>query len=301
MANIRVDVEYTIKNGSEVSFTAPCNCSDITGLKVYHPGGSKEFTFKDAHGNALTGLGNLFSKGAYVKAILDVTGGSAYMQNADTNAYLEAALAGKAPAGYGLGGTAKMLTYADHIDNVTANGWYAFSDVLQGFPDFGGCVMHVVNMTENWLIQEITNLVYYPNTKIIRQRLNGVWQPNEWVNPPMIPGEEYRTTERYNGKPVYRYCVNLGAAPESGCTAITNIPVYSVAMVIEARANTADVVTGLTGGSMPIVVGNLTTYQIKGHIQAYPSGSASRLLVILEANGKSENVYGMFKYTKTTD
>lgn len=26
----------------------------------------------------------------------------------------------------------------------------------------------------------------------------------EWENPPMIPGTEYRTTEKYNGKPVYR-------------------------------------------------------------------------------------------------
>lgn len=89
MANIRVDASYTIVNGSEVVFVAPCDCNQISGIKVYYPDGSKVFTFKDAHGNTLTGLGNLFAAGAYVKAILDVTNGFAYIQNADTNKYLE--------------------------------------------------------------------------------------------------------------------------------------------------------------------------------------------------------------------
>ena len=89
MANIRVDTTYTVIDGSEVVFTAPCNCSEIDGLKIYYPDGSKEFTFKDAHGNALTGIGEAFAKGALVKVILDVTNGFAYIQNADTNSYLE--------------------------------------------------------------------------------------------------------------------------------------------------------------------------------------------------------------------
>jgi hypothetical protein len=89
MPNIRVDASYTIVDGSEVVFLAPCNCDEVSGLKVYHPGGSKVFTFKDAHGTALTGIGSLFAAGVLVKAILDVTNGYAYLQNADTNAYLE--------------------------------------------------------------------------------------------------------------------------------------------------------------------------------------------------------------------
>lgn len=34
--------------------------------------------------------------------------------------------------------------------------------------------------------------------------VNGV---KEWINPPMEPGVEYRTTELWNGKPVYRQLV----------------------------------------------------------------------------------------------
>lgn len=97
MPNIRVDISYTIADGSEVVFSAPCNCSEVTGLKVYHPDGAKEFTFKDAHGADLTGIGELFAAGAIVKAILDVTNGHAYIQNADTNAYLEGKFATKLP------------------------------------------------------------------------------------------------------------------------------------------------------------------------------------------------------------
>lgn len=89
MPSIRVDLAYTIVDGSEAIFTAPCNCNEIDGLKVYYPDGEKEFAFKDAHGNALTGIGELFTEGALVKTILDVTNGFAYIQNADTNAYIE--------------------------------------------------------------------------------------------------------------------------------------------------------------------------------------------------------------------
>lgn len=97
MANIRVDVNYTIKDGSEVSFTAPCDCTAVTGLKVYHQGGSKEFTFVDSHGNDLSLLGHLFASGAIVKVILDVSNAHAYIQNPDTNAYLENRIKKAAP------------------------------------------------------------------------------------------------------------------------------------------------------------------------------------------------------------
>lgn len=93
MANIRVNLVEQLVDGHSVTFVAPCDCTEITGLKVYYPGESdietKTFVFKDTHGNELTGIGNLFERGAYVKAILDTKKGFAYIQNADTNSYLE--------------------------------------------------------------------------------------------------------------------------------------------------------------------------------------------------------------------
>lgn len=42
-----------------------------------------------------------------------------------------------------------------------------------------------------------------------------VWMPFEWEHPPMKIGVEYRTSERYNGKPVYAKAINFGQAPNA--------------------------------------------------------------------------------------
>lgn len=40
-------------------------------------------------------------------------------------------------------------------------------------------------------------------TRAVRSCDNGVWRPWGLENPPMVPGVEYRTTELFNGQPVY--------------------------------------------------------------------------------------------------
>lgn len=53
------------------------------------------------------------------------------------------------------------------------------------------------------------------------------WNPLEWVNPPMDAGVEYRTTERYKGKPVYRKLIEYSNTDAIGSTTsvtTTNIP-----------------------------------------------------------------------------
>ena len=47
-----------------------------------------------------------------------------------------------------------------------------------------------------------------------------VGDTKEWVNPPMIPGVEYRTTERHNGSPVYVKYINIGTLPASGSISV---------------------------------------------------------------------------------
>lgn len=93
MANIKITINGTLMDGHKVTFKAPCDCTSVEKLKVlYVKDGaqvSKLFTMKDSHGNTLTGLGNLFKEGAYVHAILDTKNGYAYIQNPDTNGYLE--------------------------------------------------------------------------------------------------------------------------------------------------------------------------------------------------------------------
>lgn len=99
MANIRVDSPITIFDGQAVTFKSPTDCSQITGLKVYYPDNgttlTKVFQFADAHGNNVGDL-DLFASDVVVKVILDTDNNMAFVQNADTNAYLEGRFDGKA-------------------------------------------------------------------------------------------------------------------------------------------------------------------------------------------------------------
>lgn len=101
MAKIRVESKCEIYDGISITFKAPCNGTAVDGLNIYHKGTSRSFTFRDANGNNLAGVNHLFSAGAYVKVVLDTTKNYAYLQNADTNAYLEGTLAAKLDANMG--------------------------------------------------------------------------------------------------------------------------------------------------------------------------------------------------------
>lgn len=93
MANIKIIVDGVLMDGHKVSFKAPCDCVTVEKLKVcYVENGEQKtrlFTLRDSQNNDLTGLGNLFSEGAIVYAVLDTVKGYAYLQNAATNKYLE--------------------------------------------------------------------------------------------------------------------------------------------------------------------------------------------------------------------
>lgn len=87
--NIRVDLNTPIKDGMDVKFRSPVDCSQVTGLVLYYDGSSQEFMFADAHGNNVGDIDHLFTADVVVKVILDLDTGMAFVQNADTNAYLE--------------------------------------------------------------------------------------------------------------------------------------------------------------------------------------------------------------------
>ena len=89
MKNIIVDMTTPIIDGAEVVFRSPVDCSQITGLILRYNGESKGFAFTDAHGNDVGKVDHLFAENVVVKVILDVAHAMAFVQNADTNAYLE--------------------------------------------------------------------------------------------------------------------------------------------------------------------------------------------------------------------
>lgn len=56
----------------------------------------------------------------------------------------------------------------------------------------------------------VLEAVTYHNLKALKRFYGGVWQPWEWENPPMTADVEYRTTERINGKVVYKIADSAG-------------------------------------------------------------------------------------------
>lgn len=121
--NIRVDLNTPIKDGTEVIFRSPVDCSQVTGLIVYYNNNgntaSREFAFADAHGNNVGDIDHLFAENVAVKVILDVTTSMAFVQNADTNAYLEgrfAELEAKIDQG---GGNVDLTDYVKKTDYAT--------------------------------------------------------------------------------------------------------------------------------------------------------------------------------------
>lgn len=219
MANIKLHLDSPIFNGRVITFKSPTKCSEVSGLIIYYPGArgttSKTFQFADAHGNNVGGK-DLFAGDVLVKVILDTDLNRAYVQNADTNAYLEARFNGKAPAGYGLGGAQGGFTL-DDIDTLTAPGWYSI--VSTESVDTVDTVsanywyLHVTAYGEGskHCMQKLRPVsVSAAGTELIRYKHNGTWSQWEWVNPPMSLGVEYRTSERHCGKPVYTQLISLG-------------------------------------------------------------------------------------------
>lgn len=95
---ICIKVHHPLENGMDITFDAPCSCSEVAGLMIFHSGGARSaFTFRDAHKNGLSELPS-FTAGVRIKVNLDTVNGYAYLQNADTNTYLEEMFRNRLPA-----------------------------------------------------------------------------------------------------------------------------------------------------------------------------------------------------------
>lgn len=113
---------------------------------------------------------------------------------------LKALNKGKAPAGYGLGGNA---TTVENADGIIASGYYETAISIGGYIE--SCIVWHNQHSPNYAEQNAVSVLGQCVGSILhRVKISGNWQPWEWVNPPMVPGVEYRTTERRNGVGVYK-------------------------------------------------------------------------------------------------
>ena len=114
---------------------------------------------------------------------------------------------------------------------------------------------------------------------------NGVWRPVEWSNPPMELGVEYRTTERYLGKPVYVKLVDCGKFPPPGNSVLVAHSISNCYPVsITARMS--------NGNTVPFV-------------SKYTIGADGVNIFLESKSGVSDQsantTVALMRYTKTTD
>ena len=140
-----------------------------------------------------------------------------------------------APAGYGLGEIAKYPTDND-VHSIAKSGWYIIGQSTQNA--FGTYGLIQANVYDDSNIV----LFFYGNGGVTHARKikrYGTWDEWEYINPKMELGVEYRTTERWNGKPVYTKLIDFGAMPNSTVKivqhGITNID-YPLSASVTARS-----------------------------------------------------------------
>lgn len=128
---------------------------------------------------------------------------------------------GAAPAGYGLGNkdNTPIIDNWGTLNAVVQPGWYkvAFDTWF-----VGEAIMRVDAMGN----QIVQTFMQFDGVFTIGRRakaVNSDWAEFEWENPTMIPGVEYRTTERYNDKPVYAKLVDYNFTESIGGTGLTDI------------------------------------------------------------------------------
>ena len=217
-----------------------------------------------------------------------------------TRAELDAVAEGAAPAGFGLGGVATQLTSADDLNTVFEEGWYYWgSSAPANAPKQVGTegetyvLMRVNSSHTTNVVQEYWSLSY--NLEIQTRRIcrNGTWGALEFVNPPMRLAVEYRTTERFIGKPVYRKVVKV-ALPENKASVVASLP--SGGVLIDYGA----VVQKKTDETIVRVFPFSESVGDADKISCWNEGGSVYLKTYAEG-WTAYQAYITVKYTKTTD
>lgn len=121
-----------------------------------------------------------------------------------------------------------------------------------------------------------------------RKQINNVWGDWEYLNPPMNLGVEYRTTERYLGKPVYAKLVDCGQIADNKQVehGIVNMRDCTFAQGLRA------------GMPMPVIYSHNLSDPWSCYIAAV---TETKITLACGTSAAGGNCFVILKYTKTTD
>ena len=190
-----------------------------------------------------------------------------------------------APGGFGLGANGSAIPGND-LNNAILGGFYAFSSAVQNIPSFKSGKVLVMPYTS---LQYYTQIAFAALTSEIAVRFcnGGNWGPWEYLNPLLSLGVEYRTVERYNGKPVYVKAVNFGIVSNND-TKFVEHGISNFESCIECAGFGGE--KNLIGNEgVDVLYVNTTGVSIETN--GY----------FTKANSDGVNTVAIIKYTKTTD
>ena len=206
-----------------------------------------------------------------------------------------------APDGFGLGLQNVVLTSSDDLDNVTGNGWYYWSyptpanapALINANTQPAYCAMLMIDSSQIVVSNNDRN-----NMAMRTENIDG-WTPWEYLNPSMQLGVEYRTTERYNGKPVYAKLVDCGVFSDAGTSKTVQFDTSgTIDRIVDFGASTSDswsLPTHLYGGGYDDATSIVLVEARAG------AGNGFFYLYSKTRDMTADTVYAWAKYTKTTD
>ena len=191
------------------------------------------------------------------------------------------------PTKYGLGSNAATIPGND-LNNAISGGFYAFSSAVQNIPSFKSGKVLVMPYTS---LQYYTQIAFAALTSEIAMRFcnDGNWGPWEYLNPLLSVGVEYRTVERYNGKPVYVKAINFGALPNNANKSVEH-GVEDMGICFELFGNSSPNSASSIGVNL---IGDSRVTEI------YRAGNV--IYIGSHVAFQTSSAIVVMKYTKTTD
>lgn len=185
----------------------------------------------------------------------------------------------KAPDGHGLGKKSsemKIYSTPEELDDLKAAGWYSYYNETAyacGYAgtQYGGIL--VIPAMYGYTQFFFCRSHYEAYLKRHYDSSSGLWGVWEWVNPPMKEGVEYRTTERYNGNPVYTKLVDCGNLPNTESKRVGH-GASDVKNVIRITGTTS------TGHSIPY-------YYTDGEILMYANSTGIWITTTFDASART--------------